>query len=145
MTSNVGVAEASKQSIGFKTVQSALDLTPAINRHFAPEFRNRLDAIVQFDRLTSPIMGFIVSKFIAELQGMTTERNVTLTITEAAKEHLAKVGFDPAMGARPLGRVITDEIKKPLARMLVIGSLVNGGEAKVDLVDDKIKVLPTPA
>lgn len=145
MTSNVGVAEASKQSIGFKTTQSSMDLTPAINRHFAPEFRNRLDAIVQFDRLTPTVMGSIVEKFIQEVQAMTVERNVTLTVTDAAKERLAKDGFDPAMGARPLGRVITETIKKPLSRMLVIGPLTNGGEAKVDLVDDKIQVLAIPA
>lgn len=145
MTSNVGVAEASKQSIGFKTTQSSMDLTPAINRHFAPEFRNRLDAIVQFDRLTPTVMGSIVEKFIQEVQAMTVERNVTLTVTDAVKERLAKDGFDPAMGARPLGRVITETIKKPLSRMLVIGPLTNGGEAKVDLVDDKIQVLAIPA
>lgn len=145
MTSNVGVAESTKQSIGFKTQSSVLDLTPAINKHFAPEFRNRLDATVQFDRLTMDAMGFIVTKFIADLQSMTADRNVTLTVTDAAKERLAKEGFDPAMGARPLDRVIGNLIKKPLSRLLLTGPLVGGGSALVDVVDDQIKVLPTPA
>ena len=138
MTSNVGVAQASQASIGFRTTKEAMDLTPAIKKHFAPEFRNRLDATVQFDRLSPEAMSHIVVKFLAELQTMTAERNVTLTFTEAAKERLAKDGYDPAMGARPLGRVITEKVKKPLSRLLLTGPLVNGGEVSVDVIDDKI-------
>ena len=76
---------------------------------------------------------------------MTADRNVALSITDAAKDRLAKEGFDPAMGARPLDRVIGNLIKKPLSRLLLTGALVNGGSALVDVVDDQIKVLPTPA
>lgn len=145
MTSNVGVAEASKQSIGFKTQAAEMDLMPAIKRHFSPEFRNRLDAVVQFNSLTPESMTAIVVKFLAEVAAMTAERKVTLTVSDEAKERLAKDGYDPAMGARPLGRVITETIKKPLSRLLLTGGLVNGGEARVDIVENQIKVVAIPA
>lgn len=140
MTSNVGVAESERQTIGFKSNQTKIDLIPAINKAFSPEFRNRLDAIVQFNRLNRDAMGNIVAKFLNELQEMTQERNVTLNITEEATQWLAKEGYDPAMGARPLKRVIANEIKKPLARLMVAGSLANGGVANVGIVDEKLVI-----
>lgn len=142
MTSNVGVAETERQTIGFKGNSPAanVDLMPAIKKAFSPEFRNRLDSIVQFNRLTPEVMDHIVVKFLKTLQDMTLERGVTLNITDGATKWLAKEGFDPAMGARPLGRVISQNIKKPLARMMVSGPLAKGGVANVELVDEKLVI-----
>lgn len=133
MTSNVGVAESERQSIGFKSKPTKADLMPAIKKTFSPEFRNRLDSIVQFNRLTPEVMDHIVVKFLKTLQDMTLERGVTLNISPEATDWLAKEGYDPAMGARPLGRVITQHIKKPLSRLMVAGPLASGGVVNVEL------------
>jgi ATP-dependent Clp protease ATP-binding subunit ClpA len=135
MTTNAGAAEMSKPGIGFgATLKTDAD-EEAINRLFTPEFRNRLDAIVPFAPLDEEIIAKVVDKFVLELENQLADRNVTITLTSAAKQELAVLGYDPAMGARPLARVIQDRIKKPLAEELLFGRLSTGGEVLVDFAD----------
>jgi len=115
MTTNAGAAEAQKSAIGFGSTKRTGDDEEAINRLFAPEFRNRLDAIVPFGTLPTPVIHKIVEKFIMQLEAQLAERNVTFELTKDAISWIAKKGFDDRMGARPLGRVIQEHIKKPLA------------------------------
>ncbi|HEX2659967.1 MAG TPA: ATP-dependent Clp protease ATP-binding subunit ClpA, partial [Polyangia bacterium] len=103
-----------------------------------PEFRNRLDAKIDFAPLQESVMMQIVDKFIAELGTQLGERKVTVELSEAARGYLAKKGYDPLNGARPLGRVIQDEVKKPLTDELLFGALANGGSVRVDLEGDKL-------
>src|SRR5690606_22986779 len=110
----------------------------AIERLFTPEFRNRLDAIVAFKRLTPELIRQVVHKFIIELEGQLADRNVSIELTDDAADWLAKNGFDELYGARPLARVIQDEIKKPLADDILFGRLVRGGHVRVLLKDGKI-------
>ena len=105
---------------------------------FSPEFRNRLDAKIGFAPLDPAIMGSIVDKFMSELGAQLAERKVTIELTEAAREYLAKKGYDPDNGARPLARVIQDEIKRPLGEELLFGKLASGGYVGVDVADDKV-------
>jgi len=140
MTSNAGAAELGKNKIGFGSQKSNDADEPVIKRMFSPEFRNRLDAIVKFDRLKPEHIRVIVDKFITQLSEMASHRNVTVELSDPAREWLAKNGFDEDMGARPLKRVINDNIKKPLSRLMVTGTLSKGGVAKVDVVDENIVV-----
>jgi ATP-dependent Clp protease ATP-binding subunit ClpA len=105
---------------------------------FSPEFRNRLDAKVDFSPLGAPEMLRIVDKFIGELSGQLAERKVTLDLTPAARDYLAKKGYDPMNGARPLARVIQEEVKRPLTDELLFGALANGGSVKVDMEGEKL-------
>jgi ATP-dependent Clp protease ATP-binding subunit ClpA len=105
---------------------------------FSPEFRNRLDAKVDFAPLDPAVMERIVDKFIAELATQLGERKVKIDLSEAARAYLAKKGYDPMNGARPLARVIQDEIKRPLTDELLFGKLVGGGSVRVDVIDDKV-------
>jgi ATP-dependent Clp protease ATP-binding subunit ClpA len=135
MTSNAGVTGSDRNPIGFggrDQRDNGVDES-AIKRVFTPEFRNRLDAVVSFDRLQPGVMLRIVDKFLAEMDVLAQPRNVTVTATEAAREWLAERGYEPAYGARPLKRLIHDRIKTPLARLMLIGSLQNGGRAVVDV------------
>src|SRR5690606_19809172 len=125
-------------SIGFGRGKVSGEDEKAIQRLFTPEFRNRLDAIVGFKPLTPEIIRQVVHKFIIELEGQLADRNVTIELTDDAADWLAKNGFDELYGARPLGRVIQDEIKKPLADDILFGRLVRGGHVKVHLKDGKI-------
>ncbi len=138
MTSNVGAREVAKGSIGFGAGRGHGDDTAAYERAFSPEFRNRLDARVRFGPLDEGIMGQIVDKFLAELQGQLESKRVVLTVTEAARAYLADKGYDPAMGARPLARVIKEEVKRPLSEELLFGKLHKGGEVVIDFADDKL-------
>jgi ATP-dependent Clp protease ATP-binding subunit ClpA len=138
MTSNVGAREVAKGGIGFGSKAGAGDDTKAYERAFSPEFRNRLDARVRFAPLDESIMGQIVDKFLSELQGKLDSQRVTLTVSEAARELLGQMGYDPAMGARPLARVIKEQIKRPLSEELLFGKLEKGGEVIVDVVDGKL-------
>lgn len=140
MTSNAGAADAAKNSIGFGSGNQGGDPSAAINKTFTPEFRNRLDAIVKFDRLSEDNVLRIVDKFAAAMIEQASARNVQVEITQAARAWLAKNGFDPAMGARPLQRSIHDNVKTPLSRLMVIGPLKTGGKALVDVVNDKVAV-----
>lgn len=127
MTTNAGAAELSKAPLGFTRNDRIGDDTEVINKMFSPEFRNRLDAIVSFNDLTSETMKKIVDKFIAEVQTMASVRNVSLSIDDEAKNWLVENGFEPAFGARPLGRIIHKHIKIPLSRLMLVGELKNGG------------------
>jgi ATP-dependent Clp protease ATP-binding subunit ClpA len=132
MTTNAGAAQLAKAPIGF-TVSSRTDEDrEEINRLFTPEFRNRLDAIIPFSNLSEEVMHQVVDKFIMQLEAQLADRQVTIELSKQARERLAVMGYDPAMGARPLARVIQEKIKKPLSEELLFGDLQNGGEVKVD-------------
>ena len=138
MTTNAGAADNARASIGFGRGKVEGEDEKAIQRLFTPEFRNRLDAIVAFKPLTPEIIRQVVHKFIIELEGQLADRNVSIELTDDAADWLAKNGFDELYGARPLARVIQDEIKKPLADDILFGRLVRGGHVKVRLKDGKI-------
>ena len=143
MTTNCGAEEATKRGIGFGSSSHSGDAMKAIREKFSPEFRNRLDAIVQFKSLDTANILKVVDKFLATLQGQAAERSVEIEFTPASRQWLATKGFDPAMGARPLARTIHEHIKTPLSRLMVVGSLKNGGKACVDLIDDRLVVTPS--
>jgi ATP-dependent Clp protease ATP-binding subunit ClpA len=128
-----------KSGIGFgRQVRTGED-EEAIKRIFTPEFRNRLDAVIPFAALTPEIVGRVVEKFVMQLEAQLADRNVTIELSSAAKEWLAERGYDRLYGARPLGRVIQEHIKKPLAEELLFGKLVKGGSVKVTLKDGKLE------
>jgi ATP-dependent Clp protease ATP-binding subunit ClpA len=131
MTSNAGAAEMSKNALGFGRETREGEDTAAIERAFTPEFRNRLDAIISFGALPKPVIMQVVEKFVLQLEAQLIDRNVHIELTAAAAEWLADKGYDIKMGARPLGRVIQEYIKKPLAEELLFGKLVKGGIVKV--------------
>ena len=126
LTTNAGATVAARASIGFTQQDHASDALGEINKLFSPEFRNRLDSIIQFGRLSEQTLTSIVDKQIAELQMQLEEKKVYLELTAAAKTWLAKVGYDPAMGARPLARVIQDKIKRVLAEAILFGEFQQG-------------------
>ncbi|KXU99606.1 Clp protease ClpA [Gluconobacter potus] len=133
MTTNAGAADLSKETIGFgRTVRSGED-AEAIKRLFTPEFRNRLDAIIPFANLTPETVGRVVEKFVLQLEAQLADRHVTIEISSGAKEWLAERGYDRLYGARPLGRVIQEHIKKPLAEELLFGRLAQGGAVKIGI------------
>ncbi|MGB0798778.1 MAG: AAA family ATPase, partial [Planktomarina sp.] len=131
MTSNAGAAEMSKAAIGFGRDRRTGEDTAAIERTFTPEFRNRLDAVVSFDPLGRDVIAQVVEKFVLQLEAQLMDRNVTIELTKAAADWLGDKGYDDKMGARPLGRVIQEHIKKPLAEELLFGKLSKGGIVKV--------------
>ncbi|GBR52940.1 Clp protease ATP-binding subunit ClpA [Neokomagataea thailandica NBRC 106555] len=133
MTTNAGASDLSKEAVGFgRTIRTGED-EEAIKRFFTPEFRNRLDAIIPFANLTPETVGRVVEKFIFQLEAQLADRNVTIEISSAAKEWLAERGYDRLYGARPLGRVIQEQIKKPLAEELLFGRLAQGGTVAIGL------------
>jgi ATP-dependent Clp protease ATP-binding subunit ClpA len=138
MTSNVGARDISKHLPGFSSGDRFGDSDEAYKRMFSPEFRNRLDAKVDFAPLAIPVMLQIVDKFVGELSRQLAERKVTLQISQAVRDYLAKKGHDPLFGARPLARVIHEEIKRPLTDELLFGTLVEGGSVSVDVLDEKV-------
>jgi ATP-dependent Clp protease ATP-binding subunit ClpA len=133
MTTNAGAAELAKPAIGFGSEVRVGEDSEAINRMFTPEFRNRLDAIISFSSLTPQTIGRVVDKFILQLEDQLADRNVQIVLDEAAHEWLAKKGYDKLFGARPLGRVIQENVKKPLAEELLFGKLTKGGVVKVSV------------
>jgi len=135
MTTNAGASEAAKSAIGFGSSKRTGDDMEAINRLFAPEFRNRLDAIIQFDGLKPDVVHQIVQKFVMQLEAQLSERGVTFELTPEAVDWIARKGYDDRMGARPLGRVIQEYIKKPLADEVLFGKLQKGGTVKVSVED----------
>ena len=138
MTTNAGAAQASRRTIGFMQQDHSTDAMEVIRRSFTPEFRNRLDAIVQFQGLGFDHILRVVDKFIIELEMLLQEKHVSLSATPAARDWLAQHGFDPLMGARPMGRLIQDKIKRPLADELLFGKLVNGGRVSLDVADGEL-------
>lgn len=139
MTSNAGADLLDKGHIGFTAEESTGDVMPAVNKLFSPEFRNRLDAIIQFKALDNKTILSVVNKFISELQGQLESRDVILEVDEEARTWLAKNGYDKKMGARPMARLIQEQIKKPLAEELLFGKLSSGGHVKVTAERNKIK------
>jgi len=140
MTTNAGATQAARRSIGFTEQNHALDAMEVIRKGFSPEFRNRLDAIVQFRSLGMDHVLRVVDKFLIELETQLHEKQVSLSVTPAAREWLAKHGFDPQMGARPMARIIQENIKRPLADELLFGKLINGGRAAVDVGDNTLVI-----
>jgi ATP-dependent Clp protease ATP-binding subunit ClpA len=137
LTSNLGAEEMERANLGFGEQQRSDD-DDAVKRFFAPEFRNRLDAVIKFRKLEKDVMKKIVSKFLLELNTMTIEKRVEVNASEEAIEYLVKKGFDDKLGARPLARIIDDEIKKPLSKMILFGDLLDGGRVEVTIKDEKI-------
>ncbi|EGQ9843413.1 ATP-dependent Clp protease ATP-binding subunit ClpA [Vibrio cholerae] len=138
MTTNAGVAETVKKSIGLIQQDNSHDAMSEIKKVFTPEFRNRLDHIIWFNSLDERVIHQVVDKFIVELQAQLDVRGVSLEVSEDARHWLAVKGYDREMGARPMGRVIQEQLKKPLANELLFGSLVDGGTVKVTLSDDRL-------
>ncbi len=148
MTSNVGASELARSPIGFGRKREKGDDEEAINRTFSPEFRNRLDAIISFAPLPREVVRRVVEKFVLQLEGQLAERGVTINLTPEAADWLAEHGYDERMGARPLGRVIQEHVKKPLADQVLFGELVNGGNVTVAVVGEgseaKLELVATP-
>ncbi|MCZ8111224.1 MAG: ATP-dependent Clp protease ATP-binding subunit ClpA [Betaproteobacteria bacterium] len=140
MTTNAGAETMNKSTIGFTTKREQGDEMGDIKRLFTPEFRNRLDAIVNFRPLDEEIILRVVDKFLLQLESQLAEKKVEVTFTDALRKHLGKKGFDPLMGARPMQRLIQDTIRRALADELLFGRLVDGGRLTVD-IDDKGEVL----
>jgi ATP-dependent Clp protease ATP-binding subunit ClpA len=140
LTTNLGAADAEKNSIGFGDDFEKEYEDGALKKYFAPEFRNRLDGIVTFAKLSKEVMMKIVGKFLVELKDMVKDKNVVISVTDETLDYLVEKGFDPKMGARPLQRVIDKEIKRPLARELLFGDLKDGGKLIIDLVDKEISL-----
>jgi ATP-dependent Clp protease ATP-binding subunit ClpA len=138
MTTNAGAAEASRASVGFTKQNHTTDNLEAINKAFSPEFRNRLDVIVLFDKLTRGVIGRVVDKLIMELDAQLEPKNVTLDITSAARDWFIKHGYDESMGARPMARLVQENLKKPLAEEILFGELSQGGKAMFDVLNAKI-------
>jgi ATP-dependent Clp protease ATP-binding subunit ClpA len=138
MTTNAGASDAQKNSIGFGRGKAEDEVDEALKRLFTPEFRNRLDAIVQFKPLTQDIIRQVVQKFVMQLEAQLADRHVTIETSDEAADWLAKNGFDELYGARPLARVIQENIKKPLADEILFGKLTKGGHVKVVLKDSKL-------
>jgi ATP-dependent Clp protease ATP-binding subunit ClpA len=139
MTSNVGARELEQVQIGFQKDEIKSD-DKALKHLFSPEFRNRLDARIVFNKLSEDIVIQVVEKFILNLAKSLAEKNIEINISLDAKKHLAKIGYDQTMGARPLARIIQDQIKKPLAHEILFGKLINGGKVNIELSGDKIEL-----
>ncbi|WP_462177369.1 ATP-dependent Clp protease ATP-binding subunit ClpA [Pseudoalteromonas gelatinilytica] len=138
MTTNAGVQETVRKSIGFTEQDHSHDAMSEINKVFSPEFRNRLDNIIWFNHLEKEVILQVVDKFIVELQAQLDKKSVNFELTSKAREWLADKGYDKAMGARPMARVIQEELKKPLANAILFGELADGGSVKVSVKDKKI-------
>ncbi|WP_374305362.1 ATP-dependent Clp protease ATP-binding subunit ClpA [Ferrovibrio sp.] len=138
MTTNAGASEMSKQAIGFGRGMKEGEDEEAIKKLFTPEFRNRLDAVIPFAALSPDVINRVVDKFVAQLEGQLADRNVTIALTDEARAWLAERGYDKLYGARPLGRVIQENIKKPLADELLFGQLAKGGHVLVKVAEDKL-------
>nr|WP_255734555.1 ATP-dependent Clp protease ATP-binding subunit ClpA [Epibacterium sp. MM17-32] len=138
MTSNAGASELAKSAIGFGRDRREGEDTAAIERTFSPEFRNRLDATISFGPLPKEVILQVVEKFVLQLEAQLMDRNVSIELTRKAAEWLADKGYDDKMGARPLGRVIQEHIKKPLAEELLFGKLAKGGVVQVGIKDGKL-------
>ena len=140
MTTNAGAAQAARRSIGFTKQDHSTDAMEVIRKGFSPEFRNRLDAVVQFQALGFEHILRVVDKFLIELEAQLHDKNVTMSATPTARDWLAQHGFDPLMGARPMARVIQEKIKRPLADELLFGKLMAGGRVSIDVRDDELVV-----
>ena len=140
MTSNLGASDAEKNSVGFGNLERDSDPKDAVNRFFAPEFRNRLDGTIKFGKLDKATMTKIVKKFIDELNSLIKDKNISVKTTAESVEYLITKGFDSKMGARPLQRTIDDMIKKPLSKEILFGKLTNGGIVEISVENDSLKL-----
>jgi ATP-dependent Clp protease ATP-binding subunit ClpA len=138
MTTNAGAESISRPSVGFTTQDHSSDVMEVIRRSFTPEFRNRLDTIIHFKALDQRTITNVVDKFIIQLEAQLEEKKVSLILDDSAREWLAKHGYDPNMGARPMARIIQEHIKKPLAEDILFGRLAKGGEVHVSVKNDKL-------
>jgi ATP-dependent Clp protease ATP-binding subunit ClpA len=138
MTSNAGASEIVRNSIGFSRQDNSNDGLEVIKKQFTPEFRNRLDAIINFAPLDSQTIGLVVDKFIMELDEQLSHKGVTFTVDKSAREWLIEHGYDKAMGARPMARLIQENVKKPLADELLFGKLIHGGHVTLKVKDGKL-------
>jgi len=147
MTTNAGAQEMSRPSIGFMHADNASDGMEAIRRLFTPEFRNRLDAVIQFAPLDRATIERVVDKLIVEVETQLEQKGVQLSVEDAARSWIAEKGYDPKMGARPMARVIQEHIKRPLAEELLFGRLAGGGQVQVTVSADgsKLEFECTPA
>jgi ATP-dependent Clp protease ATP-binding subunit ClpA len=145
MTTNAGAQEMAAAAIGFGDVSNQEKGQKALEKMFSPEFRNRLDAVVHFGRLKPEAVERVVDKFFTELEGQLTSRRVTIELTPAARRWFALRGYDPTFGARPMTRLIQDQVKRPLANEMLFGSLREGGRAELDVADDELVIKYVPA
>jgi len=145
MTTNAGAAEVSRSSIGFMQQDHSSDALAIINKTFTPEFRNRLDAIIQFSSLDENSIARVVDKLVVELEAKLIANNVTLELDDEARSWIAERGYDPAMGARPMARLIQEKIKRPLAEELLFGQLAGGGHVRIRVGEDgDLELQPEP-
>ena len=145
MTTNAGAEESSRASIGFTEQDHSSDALSVITKRFSPEFRNRLDAIIQFAPLAIDSIRRVVDKLVVELEAKLGNNNVTLELDDDARNWIATRGYDPKMGARPMARIIQEQIKRPLAEELLFGSLAKGGHVKIVVGDDdNLKLIAEP-
>ncbi len=140
MTSNAGAQMMDRRSMGFTEQKHELDGAEELKKIFTPEFRNRLDAIVQFGPLDASTLSHVVDKFLVELETQLDAKKVSINVDDAARKWLAEKGYDPKMGARPMARVIQDYVKKPLANALLFGELLHGGKVNVSVVDGELDI-----
>jgi ATP-dependent Clp protease ATP-binding subunit ClpA len=138
MTSNLGASDNERNTIGFNDLERDGEDEKAIKKFFAPEFRNRLDAIIKFNKLGEKVVEQIVKKFVSDLNSQLKDKGIEIVLTVKATKWLASKGYDSKMGARPLARLIDNEVKSPLSRRVLFGDLVNGGRVTVDIVNDKL-------
>jgi ATP-dependent Clp protease ATP-binding subunit ClpA len=140
MTTNAGAQEMSRPSIGFVAGDHASDGMEAIRRLFTPEFRNRLDAVIQFGPLSPSTIERVVEKLLVEVETQLEQKGVALTVDDDARRWLAEKGYDPKMGARPMARLIQEQIKRPLAEELLFGKLAGGGQVQVGVSSDGVSL-----
>jgi ATP-dependent Clp protease ATP-binding subunit ClpA len=145
MTTNAGAQEMAAAAIGFGDVSNQEKGQKALEKLFSPEFRNRLDAVVHFGRLTPEAVERVVDKFITELEEQLASRRVTIELTPAARHWLAERGYDTTFGARPMARLIQDHVKRPLANEMLFGQLREGGRAELDVAGDDLAIRYVPA
>jgi ATP-dependent Clp protease ATP-binding subunit ClpA len=146
MTTNAGAADMASEGIGFGNVSKEDASEEAVKRMFSPEFRNRLDAIVPFGYLPPEVVARVVDKFILQLELQLADRNVHIELDDDARKWLTDRGYDKLYGARPMGRLVQEKIKQPLAEELLFGKLANGGEVKVRIKDNapSFEIIPAP-
>ncbi len=148
MTSNLGASDNERNTIGFGELERDGEDDKAIKKFFAPEFRNRLDAVIKFSKLSTSVVEQIVKKFVGDLNTQLKDKGIDIVLTAKATRWLADKGYDSKMGARPLARIIDNEVKSPLSRRVLFGDLVNGGRVTIDIVDNKldfvVSELPKP-
>jgi len=136
MTTNAGAQEMARAAIGFTYADNSSDGMEAIKRMFTPEFRNRLDAVIQFAALDPVTIERVVDKLIVEVEAQLEQKGVSLSLDDAARRWIAERGYDPKMGARPMARTIQEHIKRPLAEELLFGKLANGGQVRISVSED---------